>query len=225
MTPTAPRRSAPEPARPAGFGTDARRRAIVGIMKLVLPLAGLALLSSVFLLSERVDPERALPFASVDVEALAREPRIETPRFAAMTADGAAISVTAGSVRSDGGAGRIFTASSLRVTIETPDGALNRVQAESGVIDRIRGEVDLTGNVRLDSAAGYAIASDRLTGRLDRTLLTSPGPVSARAPGTTISADGMELRHAGPGTTGRAENYALVFTGSVRLLYEPEPLE
>ena len=213
------------PAAPARFAADARRRAIVGTMKLVLPLAGLALLSSVFLLSERVDPERALPLARVDVEALARLPRIDAPRFAAMTAEGSAISVVAGSVRSDSGGGRVFTADEVTATLETPDGQANIVTARTGVIDRTRETMDLTGGVRVITASGHEVHSDRLTGRLDRTLLISPGPVTARAPGSTITADRMELRRLDSETPKGRPAYGVVFSGSVRLLYDPRAEE
>jgi len=207
------------------FAADARRRAVIGTMKLVLPLAGLALLSSVFLLSERVDPERALPFARVDVEALARQPRIEAPRFAAMTADGAAISLEAGSVRSDSGAGRVFTALDVVAVLETPDGNENRLTASAGVIDRIRETADLTGDVRVQTASGYAVDSDRIIARLDRSLLVSPGPIVAHAPGTVITADRMEVRRLDADPAQARPSYGVVFSGGVRLLYDPRSEE
>lgn len=218
-------RSPSPPASPARLAADARRRTIVGALKLVLPLAGLGLLSSMFLLSEQVDPERALPFARVDVEALAIQPRIEAARFAAMTADGAAISFIAGSVRSDTGGGRLFTADDVVATVETPDGNENRLAARSGVIDRDRETLELSGDVQIMIAAGYAIESDRLTGRLDRTWLASPGPVIARAPGTVITADRMEIRRLEPDSATATDPispaYGVVFSGRVHLLYDP----
>ena len=72
-----------------------RHSRVVGWLKVALPLAALAILSTLFLLSDRIDPEDALPYAEVDVEDLAREPRMTAPTYAGMTTDGAALTLTA----------------------------------------------------------------------------------------------------------------------------------
>ena len=48
---------------------------LVGWLKVVLPLAALAILSTLFLLADLIDPTAAIPYAEVDVEDLARDPR------------------------------------------------------------------------------------------------------------------------------------------------------
>ena len=52
---------------------------LVAALKVLLPLAALAILSTLFLVSNRINPEDALPYADVDVEARLREPRITAP--------------------------------------------------------------------------------------------------------------------------------------------------
>ncbi len=205
-----------------------RRTRVVGWLKLVLPLAAIALLSTLFLVSERVDPDRALPFAQVDVQALAREPRVDMPRYAGMTEDGAALELTADEVRSDPMAERRLTARALVATVETPDGAVNRIYADEGVIDRSTRKLHLAGNVRLLTGTGYEVQSDALWARLDQTHLESPGPVVSEAPDARIEAGAMQLTlvpqaetpAAGGGAA--ADSYVLVFTGGVRMLYTPE---
>jgi lipopolysaccharide export system protein LptC len=80
-----------------------RHSRVVGWLKVALPLAALAILSTLFLLSDRIDPEDALPYAEVDVEELAREPRMTAPTYAGMTTDGAALSLTAVEARPSAG--------------------------------------------------------------------------------------------------------------------------
>ena len=46
---------------------------VVSWAKIILPLVALGLLSTLFLFSRTPDPNRAIPFAAVDVEELARE--------------------------------------------------------------------------------------------------------------------------------------------------------
>jgi len=198
-----------------------RRARVVGWLKLVMPLAAIGLLSTLFLVSNRVDPSRALPFAQVDVEALAREPRIDMPSYAGMTVDGAALMVTARDVRSDPMAERRLTARDLVATVETPDGALNRVFANEGEIDRPSEMLRLSGDVRLVAHAGYVVASEALVARLDRTHLESPGPVTGEMPGGHIAAGGMLLSLEQPQGEAGDGQYVLVFTRGVRMLYTP----
>ncbi|MBL9052753.1 MAG: hypothetical protein JNN02_03385, partial [Tabrizicola sp.] len=47
-------------------GTDAHTR-VVTWLKVLLPLAALAILSTLFLLADQINPDDALPFAEVDV--------------------------------------------------------------------------------------------------------------------------------------------------------------
>jgi lipopolysaccharide export system protein LptC len=62
---------------------------LVGGLKVVLPIAALGLLSTLFLLSDPPDPDRALPYAEVDVAQLARELRLTQPRLAGVLPTGA----------------------------------------------------------------------------------------------------------------------------------------
>ena len=68
---------------------------LVGWLKLALPLAALVILSTLFLIADRIDPEAAIPYANVDVEDLARDPRMTTPSYAGLTSDGSALTLTA----------------------------------------------------------------------------------------------------------------------------------
>lgn len=198
-----------------------RRSQIVGWLKLVLPLAAIGLLSTLFLVSDRVDPSRALPFAQIDVEALAREPRIDMPRYAGMTDDGAAVVVIAREVRSDPMAERLLNARDLVATLETPDGATSQVFADIGEIDRTSEELRLTGNVRLATSAGQVIQSGHMVARLDRTHVQSPGPVTTEVPGGRLDAGAMLLSLEHDQFPGEDGAYVLVFTAGVRMLYTP----
>lgn len=197
-----------------------RRATVVGWLKLILPLAAIGLLSTLFLVSERIDPSRAFTFAQVDVEALAREQRIDMPRYAGMTEDGAALMITARDVRSDPLAERRIAARELIVVIETPDGAQNRILADFGQIDRGEDALRLSGNVSMTTAAGYVVESEALFARLDRTYLESPSAVTTQMPGAMLDAGAMRLTL--EPAAGEPGKYVLVFTGGVRMLYAPE---
>jgi lipopolysaccharide export system protein LptC len=194
---------------------DAHTR-IVGWLKLALPLMALAVLSTLFLLSDRIDPEDALPFAEVDVEERAREPRMTAPTYAGTTSDGAAITLSADEAR-PAGDGSPAGAYGLRLQLDTPDGARTELVAASGVMEQEQRQVVLTGGVTVTTASGYRLETAELVAKLDRSGLESRAPVIASGPAGEISADRMTLE----GDNQTPGSYLMVFKGSVRLVYQP----
>ena len=72
---------------------------LVSVLKLVLPLLALALLSTLFLVSRKIDPEAAIPYATVDVADRLRDPKMTDAGFASVAADGSTIALTAAQAR------------------------------------------------------------------------------------------------------------------------------
>lgn len=62
---------------------------IIFWLKIALPLLALAVLSTLFLFSPRVDIDGALPYSEVDVEQLAREQRLTQPEYTSVMATAA----------------------------------------------------------------------------------------------------------------------------------------
>jgi lipopolysaccharide export system protein LptC len=189
--------------------------ALIGWLKVLLPLAALAVLSTIFLVARTIDPDRAIPYAEVDVVALAQEPRITRPDYAGMTEDGYAIRLQAETARPDLDDGSRISADRVVAEIETPAGERTELQADQARIDNAAGLMTLTGAVRIRTSTGYDIASDELRARLDRTALDSPGPVRAEGPPGQLTAGTMRISVDADG------NHVLVFNGGVDLIYEP----
>jgi lipopolysaccharide export system protein LptC len=189
---------------------------LVAILKIVLPLAALAVLSSLFLFSGGIRPEDAIPYASVDVEDRLREPRMTDAGLSGVTADGAAITLSAAEAvpaPADGGA----TAMGIRGKLVTPDGASTEIVAVQAQMASGGKAVALTGGVELRSSAGYVVEAEGFDLALDRTWLASRGQVAVQAPMGQLTADAMRLdRQGGTGP------YLLVFNGGVRLIYDPQ---
>jgi lipopolysaccharide export system protein LptC len=189
---------------------------VVGWLKVALPLVALAILSTLFLVAERIDPDAALPYAEVDVETLAREPRMTAPSYAGTTADGAALTLTADEAR-PAAADAPAQASGLRMDLATPDGGHADLRAATATLDTAAGEIRLSGGVTITTSTGYRMETPAVTGRLDRTGLASDGPVTATGPAGELRADAMTL-----GQDNRTPGaYVLVFNGAVRLVYRP----
>ncbi|WP_374394421.1 LPS export ABC transporter periplasmic protein LptC [Tabrizicola sp.] len=193
-----------------------RHTRLVGWLKVALPLAALAILSTLFLVARRIDPEAALPYAEVDVEDLAREPRMTAPTYAGTTQDGAALTLSATEARPEA-EGTPAKAAGLRLELATPDGGRTELLAASAVMDDASRQVLLSGGVTLTTATGYRLETAEVAAKLDRTGLESRTPVVATGPAGEIRADGMVLSQDNqtPGA------YVLVFKGGVRLVYQP----
>ena len=116
--------------------------ALMRALRLILPLGAVVLLSTVFLVSRSVDPQRAIDLADIDIVELTREPRIGTARVAGVTRENSAIVIEAVTMRS---ASDLNVDAALRLNLDTPVGELQfptgrRVtfRAELGEIDAPR---------------------------------------------------------------------------------------
>lgn len=191
---------------------------VVFWLKIVLPLTALAILSTLFLFSRRIDTDAALPYAEVDVEELARDRRLTAPEFSGMTEDGAEVTILAQVARpgSDG-----IDASGLSATYATPAGLQIEIAATKGMIDAPGNLLALDGDVRIVTSSGYVVETTGLRSALDRTQIETSGQIKAETPFGRIDAGRMELHDEGDGTV----NYVMLFSGGVKLIYLPPTRE
>jgi lipopolysaccharide export system protein LptC len=190
---------------------------LVAWLKILLPLAALALLSTLFLVARTIDPSDAIPYAEVDIDERIREPRITAPTYAGVTSDGAALTVTADEARPETGTPDTGTAQALRAVLNTPDGATTDLRAETGRLDSRARVLRLDGGVQITTSSGYQITTNAMTAALDRTDVQSAGALAATSPMGQITAGAMSLTE-DPGAPGA---YLLVFKNRVKLIYEP----
>lgn len=189
---------------------------LVAWLKVLLPLAALGLLSTLFLLSNRIDPDAAIPFAEVDVQQMAREPRLTKPEFSAMTKDGAAISLRAAEARPEAGGAAGASAVNLVGRLDLPDGSRADLSANQAQINPATGQIDLSSGVAVTTSQGYILTTDLLRADTNETRLTAPGTVSGTAPMGKLTAGAMELSASGPDHA-----QLLVFKDGVKLVYRP----
>lgn len=188
---------------------------LVGWLKILLPLSALAILSTLFLVSRTINPDAALPYAEVDVEARVREPRMTAPEYAGTTTDGGAITLTADEARPE--AAGDASARTVLATLATPDGGMARLTAATARLDHAAGLIALDGGVVTTTGSGYRIDSDAMQIRMDRSGLDSRGAVRAEGPPGQITAGSMSLQR----DATRPEGYLLVFKTDVKLIYQP----
>lgn len=185
-------------------------------LKIVLPLVALALLATLFLLGRKVQPEDAIPYATVDVEERLREPRLTQPEYAGMTTDGAALTIKAAEARPGvAGSTDAGQAKALSALLEMPLGGTAAMMAGAGRLDAEGNRVVLTDGVSLTTSTGYRLTMPGVTVGLMQTDVTSQGAVLASGPLGRIEAGGMHLGQDAAGF------YILDFTEGVRLIYLP----
>ncbi len=190
---------------------------LVAWLKVLLPVLALVLLSTMFLISHSIDPSRALTYAKVDLDNLARTQQITGPRFSGVTEDGAAISFSAATAQPDPNDPSIYTATDLNAEIATPDGGEVSIHAARAVVNGSKNSLEMSGGVSLDTSTEYRIRAEGLRAAMDQTWARSIGPVTATGPGGEISAGQIDLVRQ-PGEEGK---YLLVFKDGVKMVYVP----
>jgi lipopolysaccharide export system protein LptC len=193
---------------------DNRYSRFVGTAKIVFPLLALGFLSTIFLFSRTLDPSAAIPFSDIDIEKIAKEQRLASPKFSGVTSDGSAISVQAESARPDLLNPRRLSATKVTASIKTLGKDVYDIRADSARFDGTNDDLSLMGNVVITSSSGYALRTESLVANLETTGFVAESDIEGTAPTGTITAGRMEL-------VVKDGSQVLLFTNGVKLIYEP----
>lgn len=200
--------------------TDNTHSRVVAGMKVLLPLVALGLLSTVFLISNTVDPSQSVPTAEIDLERRARELGATDPSFAGVTRQGDEIRFEADIVRPDPASPERLIADRITAQFRLDAGTQVDVTARAAEVDQRALTAELQGDVQMTTSTGYVIDTARLISRLDALHVLSPGTVTATGPLGDLTAGRMLLQNAG-----ESEAAELLFSGGVKLIYLPGKVE
>ncbi|WP_050531318.1 LPS export ABC transporter periplasmic protein LptC [Pseudaestuariivita atlantica] len=182
---------------------------------MLLPLAALALLSTLFMLSSKVE-YGDIPVAQRDLANRASKQQITAPYYTGATDDGALVSMTATAAKPDPDAPGRVSADGLWTRIDLSDGTVLTFRADAATIDEPEDRADLTGNVRIESSNGYVMLTEGLRSSMRAVAAESMGPVKATGPAGKL--DAGKLKITADDASGAVQ---LVFTNGVKLVYEP----
>ena len=196
------------------MASDNRYSRFVSFAKVVFPLLALGFLSTIFLFSRTLDPSAAIPFSNIDIEQIAKEQRLASPKFSGVTSDGSAISVQAKSARPDLLNPRRLSASEVTATIKTLEDDLYEISADEARFDGKSDDLSLNGNIEITSSSGYMLRTDSLVANLETTGFVANGEIIGTTPRGSITAGRMEL-------IVKDGSQVLIFTNGVKLIYEP----
>ncbi|MDR9395133.1 LPS export ABC transporter periplasmic protein LptC [Roseovarius sp. SYSU LYC5161] len=190
---------------------------LVAWMKIILPMAALGLLSTLFLISRTVDPGKSVPVSQIDLEKRAHDLGATNPTFAGVTRGGDQIMVRAATARPapDDAAG--LRADGVTANIRLTAGGAIDIQADHADLRQNDGTARLQGNVSVVTTTGYTISTDTLTARIDRLRAETAGAVTGTGPPGELTAGRMILSDGD--TPGAAQ---LLFTDGVKLIYRPD---
>ncbi|ARU02766.1 LPS export ABC transporter periplasmic protein LptC [Yoonia vestfoldensis] len=187
----------------------------VGWAKILLPVGGLALLSTLFLFARAPNDGTNIPVAQV-IE-LAREQQLSAPEFSGLTDTGAVVVVSARSARPLPDQPDTATVDNLRMQMDNPGGGTLNVTGVTGEIDGRARIARFSGLVRLETSTGYTMETSGLTVTLDTGTAVSDGSLEIRAPMGNLTA-GQVTFQVDTSNTG----HQMLFTDGVRLIYTPQ---
>lgn len=189
------------------------RSRIVAWLRVILPLAALALLSVLFLLGRKPEPGDTIPYANVDPQDLAERQAMTNPTYTGVTTNGAQLTISGREAVPDNASGGSLSA--VRMTLRTKDGRAADVSAGQA---QLEGDLaTLSGGVRMTTADGWVVTAPEFLASTTEGTLRSDREVNVRAPFGDLTAGRMELRPTAPG----ASDQLLDLKGGVRLIYRP----
>ncbi|WP_420568908.1 LPS export ABC transporter periplasmic protein LptC [Thalassovita sp.] len=186
-------------------------------LKIILPLAALVLLSTVFLLSRGRDTTDSIPYARVDLQERINDGVINRPHFSGATRDGDLITFVAETAKPDPDDNARAEATKLAARIDLTSGTRITFDADTALLDTNLGNAHLTGGVSISSSTGYSVQTEGLRSSMQEISAESDGPVTGTGPGGQFDAGKMILTT--DNDTGAAH---LLFTNGVKLVYQPQ---
>ena len=189
---------------------------LVAWLKVLLPIAALLMLASLFLFSKNIDPTTTIPFTTVDLRERAASQRATAPEFSGATEAGDLIAFRAASARPDLERASRLYAEALDARIDLVSGSVITFHAVGGVVDEVADRAELSGDVIINNSIGYTVTTDRLISGMRNIHAETPGAVDGVGPPGTFTAGRMLI------TSGEEDDSAqMLFTGGVKLLYDP----
>lgn len=194
---------------------DGHSRA-VGWLKVILPIAGIAILSTLFLIARGTPVEQA----QVPGTRLTPGGGVETvsgPAYSGVAGDGSVVSITAGTAwpRADGSG--YFDSEDVDATFEMPGGDVTTVRAAEGSLDPRGNILGLRGDVVVNTTSGWTMRSEELDAWLDQSRLESSKDVHTIGPFGKLDSGNMLIFQ----DNGPESPYLMEFDGGVHLVYHP----
>ena len=192
---------------------------LIAFLKVLLPLAALALLSTLFLLSRGIDLDATLPFAEQEIAERTQGQQVTQPFFSGLTNNGGEIVVTA-SVANPAIGDKPAQAQNLTAQIKTPDGVTISMSALTGSLASPLDLATFTGSVIIETSTGYRLKTEELSTSLKGVNGQAPSHITGTGPPGNFTAGQMEMY-----TKEENQSVHTLFKNGVKLIYDPKQSE
>ncbi|MGR3616910.1 MAG: hypothetical protein ACU0BB_12810 [Paracoccaceae bacterium] len=192
---------------------------IVAFLKVLLPLAALALLSTLFLISGGRDTETKIPFAEHEIDERLRGQQVTKPFFSGTTAQGDEIMVSAARAR-PGSTDAPADADDFQGRIRMVDGGEITMRSDTGHLLLDTDVVSFIGNVVIMTSTGLTVNTERLNSALNGVAGTSPGAITGTGVFGDFEAGSMQFS-----TKSAGGPVHMLFNKDVKLIYVPKKPE
>ena len=189
---------------------------VIAWMKIILPLASLGILSTLFLISRTIDPTASIPVAKIDLEKRAQELGATNPSFAGMTDNGDEVAFQSKRARPDPDDPEHLLATDVTARINLKSGGVVDITSDNADMHQEDLTATLEGNVHISTTTGYVMTTETLWTRLDEVYAETPGHVEGEGPPGDLTAGKMLLS-----TNAETGETELLFTQGVKLIYSP----
>ena len=175
---------------------------MISWLKILLPLAALFLLATLFLFARPSNPVASLPFAQIEIEEKLRSQGITDPYFAGQTAGGDSIAMTAASAKPDPEALHLVESTSVLVEITFDETSSAEFKSGTATVNTRTQTADLMQNVEITSTAGFvlnteALSLDLLQGRAQSDVIVyGSGPFGTFEAGSMFYSGGNDGKDA-----------------------------
>ena len=196
------------------MAVDGNSRFVTGA-KVILPLAALGLLSTIFLFSGEVDTTQSIPYVELKVDDLIQDQRISEPHYASVTEAGTVIVLTASYSKPDPADPDRFLSEDIETTFTRDTGSTTVLRAPDALIDNKANSARISGGVEILGDATFRLDTDAITTDLETSELLTDGLISGEASFGTLEAGQLHIL---PETDIAGPQW--VFQGGVNLVYQ-----
>ena len=188
----------------------------VSLAKIIMPIVGLGMLSSLFLINRTPDQSTAIPYSDVELNEILHGQRLSEPKYRGTLEDRSKVMVDAARAQPDAQNDAIINAQIVKGTITQPDGTMITLTAPDGLFDQSLQLAKAFNGAVLTHSDGYILTSDTLFAQIDRLDFQTESDVLIVGPDIRIEAGRMHLRSQGAPMSELAD-----FTQGVKVVYTP----
>ena len=192
---------------------------MVQFLKVLLPLAAIVLLSTVFLLSRSIETSVSVPFTQKDIDERLADQVVTQPHYLGTTRKGEEVQIQAAQA-TQGREGSLPTTAEFRGRLGLLNGGVITMDSNSGMIRPDKNSATFVGDVLITTTDGIQVRTDLLNTFLDEIRGDTPGQVDGTGIIGDFSAGRMTF-----GTEKKDGPVHILFTDGVKLVYEPEKTE